>query len=118
MSFVMDGIMHENDQRMDENCSEINKESNNEQIKELESPTVSVIEAGPSNTPELVMVEAEFQKSPSKEICRTPDDRNDSIYHIKWISRNNRKSPIITQVVFLIISTYSNDLVFLVQMSF
>ncbi|XP_035223288.1 ubiquitin carboxyl-terminal hydrolase MINDY-2-like, partial [Stegodyphus dumicola] len=36
-------------------------------------------------------------KSPAKEKCTTSDDKTDSIYHIKWISLNGRKSPIITQ---------------------
>ncbi|KFM68224.1 Protein FAM63A, partial [Stegodyphus mimosarum] len=36
-------------------------------------------------------------KSPVKEKCTVPDDKTDSIYHIKWISLNGRKSPIVTQ---------------------
>lgn len=89
----MDAAIEENVQHMD--ISEANKDQTQEPKNEI------ICEPGPSNagTPEaeLVINEPEVPKSPVKEKCKTPD-KNDCIYHIKWISRDGCKSPVITQV--------------------
>lgn len=71
----------------------------------LEASEENIYEPGPSNSgtpePDLVISDSEVAKNSvnEKSKCNTVDDRNDCIYHIKWISRNGIKTPIITQVI-------------------
>ena len=95
----MDAVVEENIQHMEDHETNKSQESTDEIISE----------PGPSNagTPEveLVINEPESPKSPVKEKCKTPD-RNDSIYHIKWISRDGCKSPVITQVKNILFTSF------------
>lgn len=94
----MDSKVEEKIINMEQNDCEANKGETPQSVTAEEA----ISEAGSSRTdnpdPESVVTEADPTKSPLKEKCKTPDDRNDCIYHIKWISRNGCKSPVITQV--------------------
>ncbi|XP_054719694.1 ubiquitin carboxyl-terminal hydrolase MINDY-2-like [Uloborus diversus] len=58
---------------------------------DTEIPTTEATSSQSSNVEDL------SSASPVKEKVTIPDDKSDSIYHIKWISRNGVKSPVITQ---------------------